>query len=265
MSYGFFRFIHEFARATPRLGGGLTGYQWASLACIGLGAWGYHRRKSNSLHREAVGTAKACLIAGALLATVSPANAADDYQAKLDQIREKHGVPGLAVAAIRDGETLFAGVSGFRQTGAPNAVTMNDLWHIGSCTKSMTATLAGVLVDGKVISWEAKITDLLPEFRGKLEKGWENTTLEQLLQNRGGAPSEPPRDAWALAFKGAVRPFSNGSLSWEPCCAKSRRRRPGPPIFIPTRVSRSLAPCWSARPRNLMKNCCARRSSSRSG
>jgi CubicO group peptidase (beta-lactamase class C family) len=184
----------------------LTGYQWAALACIGLGAWGYRRRQSSSLNREMIATVKAGLVAAALFVTVSPASAADDYQAKLDQIREKHGVPGLAVAAIREGETLFSGVSGFRQSGAPNAVTVHDLWHIGSCTKSMTATLAGVLVDGKVIDWEAKITDLLPEFRGKLEKGWESTTLEQLLQNRGGAPSEPPRDAWALAFKGGGTP-----------------------------------------------------------
>jgi CubicO group peptidase (beta-lactamase class C family) len=204
MSYGFFRFIHEFVRATPRLAGGLTGYQWAALTCIGLGAWGFYRRsaklKGNREMRVAV------LVAGALVLNGPASFAADDYQAKLNEIREKHNVPGLAAAAIRDGETLFIGASGFRQTGSPEAVTRDDLWHIGSCTKSMTATLAGVLVDEKVIDWEAKIADILPEFRGKLEKGWETATLEQLLQNRGGAPNEPPPDAWALAFKGRGTP-----------------------------------------------------------
>jgi CubicO group peptidase (beta-lactamase class C family)/prolipoprotein diacylglyceryltransferase len=204
MSYGSFRFFHEFVRATPRLNGGLTGYQWAALACVALGGWGFYRRREKVRHRREMGVAG--LVAGALVLGGATSFAAEDYQTKLDQIREKNNVPGLAAAAIREGETLFVGVSGFRQAGSPDAVTRDDLWHIGSCTKSMTATLAGVLVDEKVINWEAKIADVLPEFRGEFEKGWETATLEQLLQNRGGAPKEPPPDAWALAFKGRGSP-----------------------------------------------------------
>lgn len=36
-SYGAFRFAHEFLRATPKLPPGLSGYQWLSLAMVGLG------------------------------------------------------------------------------------------------------------------------------------------------------------------------------------------------------------------------------------
>jgi CubicO group peptidase (beta-lactamase class C family) len=203
MSYGLFRFIHEFVRATPRLAGGLTGYQWAALACVALGGWGFRRRAKFSSSPVA---SASVIAAGALIFGGATTHAAEDCQAKLDQIREKHNVPGLAAAAIREGETFFAGVSGFRQAGSPDTVTLGDLWHIGSCTKSMTATLAGILVDEKLIGWEAKIADVLPEFRGKLEKGWETSTLEQLLQNRGGAPNKPPPDAWTLAYKGGGSP-----------------------------------------------------------
>lgn len=45
IAYGLFRFAHEFLRATPLLGGGLSGYQYASLACVALGVWGYARRR----------------------------------------------------------------------------------------------------------------------------------------------------------------------------------------------------------------------------
>jgi CubicO group peptidase (beta-lactamase class C family) len=41
----------------------------------------------------------------------------------------------------------------------------------------------------------------LTEFRGKLAPGWEDATLENLLQNRGGAPNKPPQAAWAAAYK----------------------------------------------------------------
>ena len=39
VAYGAFRFAHEFLRATPRIGGGISGYQIAALACVALGAW----------------------------------------------------------------------------------------------------------------------------------------------------------------------------------------------------------------------------------
>jgi phosphatidylglycerol---prolipoprotein diacylglyceryl transferase len=44
--YGFFRFLHEILRDTPTLASQapITGYQLASLAVAGLGAWGFVRR-----------------------------------------------------------------------------------------------------------------------------------------------------------------------------------------------------------------------------
>ncbi len=44
MAYGAFRFAHEFLRATPRIGGGISGYQIAALACVALGAWRFAAR-----------------------------------------------------------------------------------------------------------------------------------------------------------------------------------------------------------------------------
>jgi phosphatidylglycerol:prolipoprotein diacylglycerol transferase len=48
IGYGLFRFAHEFLRATPRIGTGLTGYQLAALAVAGLGVWGLVRRAAAS-------------------------------------------------------------------------------------------------------------------------------------------------------------------------------------------------------------------------
>lgn len=44
IAYGLFRFAHEFARDTPRVGLGLSGYHWAALAVMLLGLAGYTRR-----------------------------------------------------------------------------------------------------------------------------------------------------------------------------------------------------------------------------
>lgn len=46
IAYGGFRFIHEFLRDEPRIVAGLSGYQFAALAVLGLGVVGFVRRKA---------------------------------------------------------------------------------------------------------------------------------------------------------------------------------------------------------------------------
>jgi phosphatidylglycerol:prolipoprotein diacylglycerol transferase len=44
MAYGLFRFLHEFARATPRFESGFSGYQVLALAMVAFGAAAFWRR-----------------------------------------------------------------------------------------------------------------------------------------------------------------------------------------------------------------------------
>lgn len=62
---------------------------------------------------------------------------------------EKHKAPGLAAAVLRGHQVTALGVRIF---GAPEPMTGSDLMHLGSCTKAMTATLIGQLVDQKKLS-----------------------------------------------------------------------------------------------------------------
>ena len=48
MAYGAFRFFHEFLRATPRVAGPISGYQFAALAVFILGVAGFVRRQSQT-------------------------------------------------------------------------------------------------------------------------------------------------------------------------------------------------------------------------
>ena len=48
IAYGLFRFVHEFWRATPRVLGPFTGYQFAALAVAALGLWGFLARRKSS-------------------------------------------------------------------------------------------------------------------------------------------------------------------------------------------------------------------------
>jgi CubicO group peptidase (beta-lactamase class C family) len=134
------------------------------------------------------------------IASASPATT-NDTQTAIEAIRKKNGLPALAVVVVKDGQICERQAVGVRKCDEDTLVTTNDLFHIGSCTKSMTATLTGMLIEAGKLKWETTIADIFPELKGKMDKQYEPVTVEQLLHHRGGVPGEPPADAWAEAWK----------------------------------------------------------------
>lgn len=170
-----------------------------------------------------VATCVACGTAAPALGMGEPR----DVSATLAPIVEKTKIPGMAAAIIRDGKLYAVGASGVRALGRLEKVTIEDKWHLGSCTKAMTATLAGVMVEEgelaktKRIDWETRVVDIFPKVATK--PGWKTCTLEMLLKNRGGVPTDLNKDGlWGRLWNvkgGAVdarRELLNGVLSWEP-------------------------------------------------
>ena len=95
------------------------------------------------------------------------------------------GSPGAA--AMRScPDTYDAGVAGVRVAGADAPIRAGDLWHMGSNTKAMTATLAARLVEQGVISWDARIADTLADLDLKIAEALGEATLEDLLAHRAG-------------------------------------------------------------------------------
>lgn len=137
-----------------------------------------------------------------LLAVVASADEKpENVNALLDPIRAKHNAPALSAAAMIKGKIAAAGAVGMRKSGGSERVTENDLWHIGSCTKSMTASLAALLVQEGKLRWETTVGEVFANLRGRIHDSWARVTLEQLLVHRGGAPAEPPKDLWSAAWQ----------------------------------------------------------------
>lgn len=120
---------------------------------------------------------------------------------RLEQIRKEHGLPALAAAAVQHGKVVENVATGFRRLGSEEKVTTEDTWQLGSCTKSMTATVAGMLVDDGKLSWHSTIEEVFPELQETIRPAWRAVTLEQLLTHRSGAPDHPPFDLWAEALE----------------------------------------------------------------
>jgi CubicO group peptidase (beta-lactamase class C family) len=80
------------------------------------------------------------------------------------------------------------GVVGVRKWNVNEPATISDKWHHGSITKSITATLAAVLVSKGHVHWTQTLAEVFPDKASAMNAAWHSVSLESLLANRGGAP-----------------------------------------------------------------------------
>jgi CubicO group peptidase (beta-lactamase class C family) len=112
-----------------------------------------------------------------------------DVSALLEPLLERHGIPGMAGAVV-DGDRVAAlGAAGVREKGRETKATTADLWHLGSCTKAMTATLCAMLVEEKKLRWDAPVGEAFKDLP-KIDAAWKTATLEQLCLQTAGAPTD---------------------------------------------------------------------------
>jgi CubicO group peptidase (beta-lactamase class C family) len=115
-----------------------------------------------------------------------------DLETRLEAIRVKHNLPALAAAGTSGEKLLVIGATGFRKKDSPERVTVHDLWHLGSCTKSMTATMLARLVERGTLRWDLTIGEVFKDLAasGKMKDAYKPVTIEMLLAHRGGIPSD---------------------------------------------------------------------------
>ncbi|HEV7279087.1 MAG TPA: serine hydrolase domain-containing protein [Pirellulaceae bacterium] len=97
-------------------------------------------------------------------------------------------VPAAAMAVLQRGELRGAGVAGVRKRGADVLATIDDKFHLGSCTKAMTATLVGKYVERGDLDWTTTVAELFPKF--EIHQGYRDVTVRRLLAHVGGVPSD---------------------------------------------------------------------------
>ena len=124
--------------------------------------------------------------AAARAAAATTQAAADSLDALLEPIRAKHKLPGLVAAIVEGDDVIAIGATGIRKLGAPDAITVNDKVHLGSCTKAMTATVIARLIERKQLAWDSTLAQVFPDLAPELNEPYRAITLEQLLQHRSG-------------------------------------------------------------------------------
>ncbi|MBS0266004.1 MAG: serine hydrolase [Planctomycetes bacterium] len=104
----------------------------------------------------------------------------------LEPIRAEHKSPGLVAGIVgRTGLVKVAAV-GLRKAGAPERLTVNDRFHLGSDTKAMTATHLALLVEQGKLRWDSTLAELFPRLQADLHPDFQSVTISQLLLHQAG-------------------------------------------------------------------------------
>ena len=109
----------------------------------------------------------------------------------LESIRTKHQVPGLAAAAYVNGQVVEIGAAGVRRADSEEKVSVDDRWHIGSCTKSMTASLAAILIQEEQMRWETTVGEIMkgtPGLAKRMARGHARATSPTPRRSSRAAP-----------------------------------------------------------------------------
>lgn len=100
-------------------------------------------------------------------------------------------VPGLSLAIVKDGETVFCGGYGVRSADKPGLVDQHTLFPIVGATQSITAAAVAILVGERKLRWDDRLIDLLPGFRTVDDYATRHLTVLDALSHRTGLSSEP--------------------------------------------------------------------------
>lgn len=105
--------------------------------------------------------------------------------------------PGVGLAFIDGGKTVWAGGLGVKELGKPDLVGPNTLFIAASNTKALTTLLLAELVDEGKIRWDQPVTELLPTFK----LGDEATTKQVLVKHLICACTGMPRQDLEWLFE----------------------------------------------------------------
>jgi CubicO group peptidase (beta-lactamase class C family) len=86
-----------------------------------------------------------------------------------------------------DGQVVASAADGERKRGSGVPIELGDRWHLGSITKSITATMIARLIESGRMKWTDTIGERFPD--ASIHEDWKPVTLKQLLTHTSGAPA----------------------------------------------------------------------------
>lgn len=125
-----------------------------------------------------------------------PENAVDNAVAALDgmvgDLMSKSGIPGMAVAVVHGGKTVYAKGFGVKNVEGPDApenkVDPDTVFQLASLSKSLSATVVARQVTSNQIGWDTPLVSKLPWFALSDPVVTQMVTVGDMFSHRSGLP-----------------------------------------------------------------------------
>ena len=137
-------------------------------------------------------------------AVAIPDGQVDKAVARLDglakEIMAKSGVPGLAIAVVHDGRTVYAKGFGVRKAGEAAPVGPDTVFQLASLSKSLAGSVVAHEVGTGVVAWDTPVVAHLPWFALKDPWVTRHVTIGDLFSHRSGLPEHAGDNLEDLGF-----------------------------------------------------------------
>ncbi len=124
------------------------------------------------------------------------------------QVQEQH-LAGMGAIVVRAESVVGVAVAGVRKQGKSTRIGPDDLFHLGSNTKAITATMIARLIEAGELSFATTPLDVFPELRDTIHPDFRRVSIEQLLSHHAGIPAYTKIDG--TEFKALPQLSGNGS------------------------------------------------------
>jgi CubicO group peptidase (beta-lactamase class C family) len=98
------------------------------------------------------------------------------------------GIPGMAIAVVHGGKTLYAKGFGVRDVRSPEKVDADTVFQLASLSKPIAATVVAHQVGIRDLTWDAPIVAHLPWFALSDPAVTGMLTVADLFAHRSGLP-----------------------------------------------------------------------------
>jgi CubicO group peptidase (beta-lactamase class C family) len=126
-----------------------------------------------------------------------------DLDVLLQAAMRDRAVPAMSAVVIRAGRVGDVVCRGLRSSDGDDPVRAGDAWHIGSCSKAMTATVIARLVERGLLAWTTPLVEMLPDLADAMHPAYRRVTLVELLSHTAGLPAGLPIDRVLTYFDDA--------------------------------------------------------------
>ena len=116
------------------------------------------------------------------------AKAVDRLDGIADRLMTQSGIPGMAVAVVHGGKTVYAKGFGVRDTTTGEKVDPDTVFQLASLSKSLAATVVAHQVSSGWIDWDTPVVDELPWFALSDPAITRMVTIADFFAHRSGLP-----------------------------------------------------------------------------